>query len=254
MIAKKNGKLPKKPLIQIAIPTEINGVVQGHVMDWVIRLQSFIGEFRLDRRAAGVNDVPYVRNLVCLRFLQGDADVLWFVDSDMDPRLGSAQADQHGGAPYMVEDLMRDDVDVVSGVSFRIGERGPSPCLSSPKGMPGVVESVMSQPRGLVDGKDIETGGACLAIKRHVLEAFLEKKHLWFEDHLERENPRRWGLMNLTEDRHFIRTAKELGFKFWVDTRICWGHIKPLDLREELWRTEELLATKEPKPLLEVAR
>ena len=90
MIA-KNGKpaAKKRPLIQIAMPTESNGVVQGHVMDWIIRLQGFIGDFRLDRPTIGVNDVPYVRNYMVLRFLKGGADVLWFVDSDMDARLGS---------------------------------------------------------------------------------------------------------------------------------------------------------------------
>lgn len=254
MIA-KNGTAKKPPLIQIAMPLEENGFVLGHMMHWLMGLARVIGDFRLDDGHG--NDVPHVRNHLARRFLGGDADVLWFVDSDMDPRLGSKRAEAHGGAPYIVEALMRDDVDVVSGISFRLGTKGPVPCLNSTGGKKRILETIWSQEKGLIDGADLETGGACLAIKRRVLEGFLDAKKVWFKNELEEEDPRRFGALNLSEDYHFIRTAKELGFRFWVDTRVCWGHIKPRDLRDELLMAEELIEQAEkapPKRLVEVAR
>lgn len=237
-----------KPLkFYVAMPLEIHGPVVCHMTHWLMRLPAFIGSFALDTGHG--NDVPAVRNLLVHRFLRSDADVLWFVDSDMDPRLGSNEADIHGGAPFIREAMERDDVDIVSGISFRIGGKGPSLCLHDAKGKLHVHENVLaSKTRGLIDGADLMTGGACLAIRRRVLEGFLEKKRVWFKNHLEEEDPRQFGLLRQSEDFHFIATAKELGYRFWVDTRVVWGHIKPRDLREELWMAEELIAQAKADP------
>lgn len=254
MIA-KNGD-GKRQKYQVAMPLEINGTVQGHMMDWFIRLSAFIGPYALDKGHG--NDVPHTRNLLVHGFLKGDADILWFVDSDMDPRLGSSGADVHGGVPYVVEAMKRNDVDILSGISFRLGSKGPVPCINAiSEGKRALLDRVLSKEKGLIDGTGFETGGACLVIKRHVLEGFLANRKVWFENQLEHDDPRRFGLLNLSEDYHFIRTAQELGYRFWIDTRVCWGHIKPRDLREELWMAEELIGQAEKKPpvrLLEVAR
>lgn len=245
----------KKLKFYIAMPVESNGPVVCHMVHWLIRAPSFLGMCTVDTGYGA--DVPAVRNMLVHRFLKSACDVLWFVDSDMDPRLGSADAELHGGIPYIREAMEREDIDVVSGISFRIGEKGPTLCLHDAKGKKHVHDDVLlnGQDRGLIDGTSLMTGGACIAAKRHVWEDFLAKKVVWFKNHLDEENPRNFGLLRLSEDYHFISEAKRLGHRFWVDTRVLWGHIKPRDLREELWTVEQVIKEAKAKPrLLEVAR
>ena len=247
----KNGFTKK---FYLAMPVEVNGPVSCHMAAWLIRLGCYFGDKVCIDFGYG-NDVAHVRNMLVHRFLRStDCDVLWFADSDMDPRLGGDG--DNGGITLMREAMERDDVDVCSGVSFRWGGKdGPIPCVGHRDGRNTVLDKLFGAKPGLHRIKGLTTGGACIAIKRHVLENFLENKKVWFQFNLESEDPRAWGLLQSSEDIHFIRTAEELGHKVWIDTRIQWGHIKPLDMREELERSKRLIEElSSEKPKLELAR
>lgn len=253
-----DSKFTKK--FYVAMPVEINGPVVCHMAAWLVRLGCYFGD-RVGIDFGYGNDVAHVRNMLIHRFLKDKSyDVIWFVDSDMDPRLGGDR--DNGGITYFREAMERDDVDVLSGVSFRWGGKdGPIPCVVHRDGLNAVRDRIFGLEPGLHQVKDIVTGGACIAVKRHVLVDFLKHRKLWFRFNLEDEDPRRWGLLRSSEDVHFIRTAEELGHRVWIDTRVQWGHIKPLDMRDELERSRRLLedakalkANKPRKPLVEVAK
>lgn len=235
MIAK-----PEKPRrkFYIAIPVEVNGSVSCHMNAWLLNLPRSFGHGGFYIAQMPGNDVAHVRNRIVRDFLASDADVLWMVDSDMNPSLGDGSF--HGGVPYVRDAMDRDDVDVVTGLSFRITPEGPMPVVSSSKGRKHALDFFKGE-SGLREARGVSAGGACLAIKRNVLEGFLDRKTVWFKTVLEEDDPRRFGDLKCGEDVWFFRKAEELGYRVWVDTRVCWGHMKMLDLRDELNRTEKLL-------------
>lgn len=224
----------------LAIPVPQGGSLYWPLAMWLEGLSKvFAPGYYRDTVEGG--PIEHNRNAICHRFLETDADVLWMVDSDMDPRLDDFE---QGGAFLMKEAMERDDIDILSGISFRIGgkEQGPTPCVQTLKDRQDVSDRVFARPPGLYEMQGISTGGACIAIKRHVIEKFKEELTPWFLSHFEMENPDRLGVLRLSEDIHFIRESQRLGFRFWIDTRIQWGHLKKMDLRDELVRAKELVA------------
>lgn len=167
-----------------------------------------------------------------------DADVLWQIDSDMDPHVEGLEGD---GVPLLVEAMKRDDVDILTGFFFRMGGEGPVPSLNHwPEGKK-FLTSLFRRPPGLHEAKGLRAGGSCLLVKRHVFEDMREKGHLWFRDEWEDQDKENWGKLKSSEDTWFFHYAQECGHKVWIDTRIVWGHIKPLDMRDELRRTNRIL-------------
>ena len=234
--------------LYLAIPVPAGGSFYWPLAMWLESLPIFFSNNKWGyyRDTVEGGPIAHNRNSICHRFLDTDADVLWMVDSDMNP---SVEGLDYGGVGLITEAMDRDDVDIVSGVSFRIGEdkNGPVPCVNSFEGETGearkrdVMERIFSAPPGLHEVNGISTGGACLAIKRHVVEDFYEREVAWFLDHYH-TSKKKLGNLLLSEDLHFITKAQEFGHRFWVDTRIVWGHVKRMDLRDELERAKELMA------------
>lgn len=226
----------------VAIPADKEENPVWPMVIWLLGLPQHLPGYCLDPCFGSPVDAN--RNAIVRRFLKSGADYLWMVDQDMDP---FNPYSVNGGVDLVKEAMARDDVDILSGISFRIGEsdNGPVPCVSG-KDRDHVIETVFSQEPGLHEMEGIATGGACLVVKRHVLMDFLKRKTVWFKNHLNERDAHLFGSLELSEDLHFVRNAQEFGHRFWVDTRIQWGHLKRLDLRDELKRTKTLLEEAQP--------
>jgi hypothetical protein len=231
----------------IAVPIPRHGSIYGRLANWLLRLPQWIGK---DHEVIAVlpeqsADHATVRNNIIRGVLeQTDADVLWFVDSDMAPFSPDLP---DGGVSLMLSALERDDVDIVSGLSYRFNSEGaPVPCVTEFEGNRDRVlaEVFAKEDLGLFEAKGFSTGGACLAIKRPVLEAYAADQDPPFI-YTHKRKCGKWGQTDCSEDTYFIRESQKRGFRFWVDRRLVWGHIKVGDMREELERAADLVAEME---------
>lgn len=224
----------------IAIPVSTRGSICWPLVRWLLSLPSHFERGKLCIDICEGGPVAVNRNAIVRRFLATDFDVLGQIDCDMDPHMEDIS---YGGIELIKDAIALDDVDVFSGISFRFGEdgNGPVPCVRGERGREDVMERVFDAEPGLHRMDDISTGGACLFAKRHVLEDFRERRVPWFKTNIEEEDRDRLGALVLSEDLHFIRNASGFGHRFWVDTRVVWGHIKSQDMRDELKRTRKIL-------------
>ena len=169
--------------------------------------------------------VDRVRNQICKRFLESDADCLLMIDDDVAP-------------PASVLDMARHDKDVVAGLCYAY-----QPCLGyySVAFLSG--NSDLKAPR-LGIGSHIEhqglievelAGSACLLIRRRVLEA-LEPPYFQMELDDDRL------LIKDSEDFAFCRKARKAGFSIWLDTDQPCGHYRALDMHASVHWAQEYAA------------
>ena len=166
--------------------------------------------------------VDRVRNLICTRFLESDAEYLLMIDDDVVPPAG-------------VLDMARHGKDVVAGLCYAfIPQRGYYAAAYTPPdddgkyGRVGIGQGVEDQ--GLLEVG--LAGSACLMIHRRVLEAVDPP---YFETRLDDE---RLYLVD-SEDFAFCRKARAAGFSLWLDTGQMCSHFKTLDMRASVrWAQE----------------
>ena len=143
--------------------------------------------------------------------LEGGYDWLFFLDSDMEP------------APNTIERLLQANVPVNSAICFK---RQPpySPCFYprievKPDGEVSV-DIPQDWTKGLAEVEGV--GMACCLIRREVLEKV--------------EKPMFWPMPILAEDLAFCKRAREAGFKIYVDTSLCCGHVGQMTVTEDTFR------------------
>lgn len=229
----------------VAVPHEENAPIVAPLVWWLLRLPSFFepGCLGFDTVPGGEFKVSSARNRIVRRFLATDYEWLWMADSDMHPWVQGLKQNP-AAAQFAIEAMERDDVDILTGFFLRMGEKGPVPSVSSRHGRDHVLKNVFGRPPGLHEVHGLTAGGACLCVKRHVFETMLEKRVLWFRDEWNETDPEKWGDILTSEDTWFFYQAQELGFRIWIDTRLSWGHIKPMDMRDELRRARKLVGVR----------
>jgi len=177
--------------------------------------------------------VDRVRNLICARFLESDADYLLMIDDDVVP-------------PATILDMARRDKDVVAGLCYAFVPFLGYYSVAYP---PGGEDGARAQRLGI--GRDLEfrgllevelVGSACMLVHRRVLEA-LDPPYFKMElddDRLHIED---------SEDFTFCRKVREAGFSIWLDTDQPCGHHKALDMRASVRWAQEHAARQRPADL-----
>lgn len=157
----------------------------------------------------------FARNAIVEDFLASEADILWFLDSDVipPPNVLDVVAKHHdkwelAGAPY----------PVFMTVPGRVGPQAVM-CVYNKDEKGLHTTDVPTEGLGYVDG--LATG--CIFIKRSVF-AQLEKPY--FEFKFEHETRR----MTEGEDLGFCRKTSNLGHKFFIDYSMACGHLKKVNL------------------------
>lgn len=213
----------RAPRVLIAIPTRdmTSAAISG-------RLALLLVELARGPDGPAVEIVPgypvdRVRNQICKRFLESDADYLLMIDDDVVP-------------PATVLDMARHDKDVVAGLCYaylpRLGYYSVAYPSGNEHGKPverlGIGEQI--EGRGLIE---VELAGtACMLIHRRVLEA-LDRPH--FKMQLDDD----CLLIKDSEDFSFCRKARAAGFSIWLDTDQPCGHYRALDMHASVrWGQE----------------
>ena len=158
--------------------------------------------------------VDRVRNHICRRFLESDAEYLLMIDDDVVP-------------PSTVLDMAGHDKDVVAGLCYAyVPSTGYYVVAYLPKDRDGrrpprLPLGTGIEGRGLVE---VELAGtACMMVHRRVLEA-VEPPYFAMELDDERL------LLRDSEDFAFCRKARAAGFSVWLDTDQPCGHLRTLDM------------------------
>ncbi len=233
--------------LMVVVPTAENGSIDGRLVEWMFTVctdQPKGWEIKtvINRQSPVVS----ARNSLVRHFLSTDCDVMFTIDSDQVPQLTKDSDD--GGLRQMLAALERDDVDIVTPITVRITDDGPLPVIN--KMQPGnkavLHADILSRPQGLHElSPDGTIGGAGVMVKRKVLEAFDEHGVPWFWDVFVEQKGKVFDEITdedlymtriVGHDIWFFLRAYELGFRAWVDTRVFWGHIKTLDIRDEFIR------------------
>lgn len=160
----------------------------------------------------------FARNEMVEEFLKTEADVLWFLDSDIGPPttlfdeyLARYEEWDVAGAPYPLFISQR-------------SEDGPQVVYAVYNGTNGVgmrPASIPMEGTGWVDG--IATG--CLMIKRHIFEG-MQKPYFEFKYNSESRE------LTEGEDLGFCKKVNKMGYKFFIDyTKVC-KHYKTVCLRD----------------------
>lgn len=93
------------------------------------------------------------------------------------------------------------------------------------------------------------TGAACLLMHRGVLEAMslkYEEPALWFAESIYHGH-------EFGEDWTFCLRARAMGFPIVVNTKVKIGHMKSVEMNEQMWRTGQVgLATPDPAKIAPV--
>lgn len=166
----------------------------------------------------------FARNEMVEEFLESDADVIWFLDSDVCP-------------PYFVLDLITVHFDkwLLAGAPYPIwmpvsGQKdsAPRPLFTVYKGIDKVTDSnergiyMSAVPKSgteFVDG--LATG--CLFIKR---EVFSKYERPWFQFKYDDKTRK----IRVGEDLDFALRMHDLGIQFFVDHSMVCNHYKRVNL------------------------
>ena len=168
----------------------------------------------------GGKPIGHNRNMIVTKFLETDAEYLWFVDNDCIIPINA------------LELLLEADKPIVSGLYpvlklgmvfyFCAGNLNDDPDTQHE----GRFRMLERQPEGLT--KVHMTGMGCCLIKR---ELFEKTKFPWFQDFYFSANPKHHS----HEDYYFYQQLHALDIYPYVDPRVVCGHIKKMDVTR-LWR------------------
>ena len=154
---------------------------------------------QLDFRFVGSSLVYEAREQAAEHCLKEGYEWLFFLDSDMDPR------------PDTIERLLRWDKPIVSAMAFK-RMQPYTPCFYPRVEFDGEkvqIQTADDWEEGLAEVEGV--GMACCLIRREVLEG--TPKPLFFP------------MPVLAEDLGFCKRTREAGFKVYVDTSLCCGHV-----------------------------
>ena len=251
----------------ISVPVIPDGDVSMHVLTFCTDALSADLGCEVEVRTVGARGTPAGRNQQVRDFLWGsDADWMLCLDSDMAPGVA--------GLKLLLEHIQRDDVDIASALTLLKSKNGPVPVIKEMtedrKGS-HLHEKILNQPPGLYEVENGLIPGACFIVTREAMMRFYNARCVWFKDvlydgsvdryelegllnagdvkaairdilqeqetdfHRDRVGIRQWG-----HDCWFCRNALELGLRVWIDTRILWGHMKTMDLRQFLTMLTEV--------------
>lgn len=221
----------------VSIPCEVNGSINAHLADWLLRVVVEPVRLGVDIvRWDIVQDKPtaQTRNRQVKRFLEGDLDLVLFLDSDMVPDDDSIRS--------LVYFSDREDIDVISGIADRWHHAGPMPVILkySPDGKRSTLhnEILTRDPdKGPYELVGAGTGAAILLCKRAALEKVRDEGRVWFYDVIETDvNDDKFGHRVTGHDSWFFIQCQECGVRTWVDTTAYIGHMKQSDLSHEAAR------------------
>lgn len=179
----------------------------------------------------------------------------------------------------LLEDIERDDVDVVGGVYCMEAPEGPQPLVykldEDGKGF-DYDHTTLIKPIGLHKLEGGGLPGGCLLIKRHVFEKMWEARRVWFKDRLHdcsfeyheihswihefKDDPEGFykkvfdeankrgddwtlpaiGSWHIGEDIWFCRMCIEMGIDLWCDTRVFAKHYKTRDNKQTFLRQQKI--------------
>lgn len=235
-------------------PGEVAGAFASSLTGLLIHDSSH-GRRIIGNRGGGVIDLssgPRVaegRSQLCDSYLLDPrfigADHLLMLDSDM--TFGADMLD------LLLETSRDNDADVVGGLCFAGGRSRMFPTLykvgRTEKGEIDV-DPIIDYPRDTVV-KVGATGAACLLIRRRILLAMMAPHDQGGFGTLEDGTPNAYpwfveghmmaGSKPLGEDIAFCVRVNGMGGTVLVDTRVKLGHVKTLELTEDLW--DELRAS-----------
>ena len=169
--------------------------------------------------------VDRVRNQICKRFLESDADYVLMIDDDTVP-------------PATVLDMARHDKDVVGALCYAyipalgyysVAYPSGSRDLKAPR--LGIGDQI--EHRGLMEIELVSS--ACLLIHRRVLAALDPP---YFKMELDDD----CLLIKDSEDFTFCRKAGAAGFSVWLDTDQPCSHVKALDMHASVRWAQEYAA------------
>ena len=170
------------------------------------------------------------RNNVANRFLKDKwADILWFLDSD-----NGIDAD---GFKLMIEDIKRNDIDILTAVYVQTGGKKfidtvPMGFNLSHHGYPYFFDPIdrasFLPPGKLAKMTDREESrffiapAGCLMVKRKVFE---KVPFPWFQNYLDYQ-PEKGICHNIGEDNYFSIYVQKHGFDIWLEPRVNSPHCK----------------------------
>lgn len=181
----------------------------------------------------GSDGLPAARNRVAAAFVDGDAEWLWWTDTDqgfkpdtLDRLLASADAAERPIVGALAFAQAEVDPDGMGGYHTKArpalfrwveadnGKSGFTPIYDYPRDAMVKVDGI---------------GSACIVIHRSVMEAILsEHGPSWYTRMV---NPTTQQLVG--EDLSFCARAMALGFPIYCDTSVKTNHLKPIWLTEE---------------------
>jgi hypothetical protein len=234
------------PKIRISIPVGLNGTLDHRigVFLWWLGKERDGKTCDIELEITADKPVCQTRNRQSRHFLKGEADHVLFMDRDCIP-------DLHG-FDLLVEAIQKPDVDAVAGWSVMHWQDNKCvPMIINPKGMTEdkkhaeIDTNILGLDPGLYDisGRGVATH--CLMVSRHVLQKFWDDGTIWFEDILcsDPKEEDKFGARIYGHDILFCTRMVEKGFKLWLDTRVFWGHVKPIDMRS--WFLDNILRQQE---------
>lgn len=157
------------------------------------------------------------RNAMVEEFLQSEAELLWFLDSDVVPPTD------------IFEMVLKKDEWEVAGAPYPVfmtpgGRDRPEIVFTAYKGRTGKGLSCANVPQSGVEYIDgLATG--CMFIKRHVFEKLVKP---YFEFRYDKET----RTLISGEDLSFCMKVNDLGYKFYVDYSMTCKHYKNVCLLE----------------------
>lgn len=231
------------PVLHIAVPTP-DGRVIDELFEWMMSALKTRG-WQINMEIVKGQPSMSARNRLCRRFLESKADYLFTIDSDQIPYIDSDK--RESGLEFLLEDITTDHVDTVSILTVRRTVNGPIPVIQKLTGPASseLYAEILQRPYGLHELVGGAMGGAGIIIKRRVIQKFWDTDTLWFEDVYQTKKgvvfdaetgEDLYGTRVVGHDIRFYQRCHEFGFRSFVDTRVLWGHLKELDLRDEFLR------------------
>lgn len=232
------------PTVVFSVPIDDHGMLHhsiAHFFGQAERACAQRGiEFRYNIHTGKPN--TSTRNRQCAEFLlrHPDADYLCFCDSDALPDAASFV--------LLLDGIQRPEVDVLFGWSLMVQDGNEViPNVTEKANSDGEAKlsrrTVHHEAPGLVEITGGGCGSHCMMLTRDVVQAFVDRGELWFEDHYFRDwsgDREKYGTRSRGHDYYLCHRAAEWGFRLWVDNRVYWGHAKTIDLRQWYNQSEHL--------------